>query len=278
MSSAAAELGITHGAVSRQIKLLEDWLGQPLFSRDGQRNVATAHARAFAEEISEAFNRISDASVRFGRTPSTRVIRVNAQTTFAMRWLIPRLHTFHRSHPDIEVSVSTANSAQISGLIGFDLLIRKEPLEKPEWHHFERRVLFEEKLTLIAAPFLLQAHPINNPSDLSKHIFVTSQTRPGEWEKWLEAYSIPHIRPIRFQRFDHYHVTLQAVIDGLGLGIGGIPTLSHDIKQRRLVEPFPVLTTGARYVVLVPPDIDKSAPLRNFLTWLEEESSLKDTK
>lgn len=277
LSAAAAELGITHGAVSRQVKLLEHWLGQSLFMRDGQRTVATDHARAFAEEISVAFDRLSDASVRFGKTPGTRVIKVNAQTTFAMRWLIPRLSDFHSSYPDIEISVATANSTQVHGITGFDVLIRKEPVHKPEWRYFERRPLFEERLILVAAPAVLQRHHLGDLRDLVKHVFVTSQTRPGEWERWLEACSMPHIRPIRFQRFDHYHVSLQAVIDGLGVGIGGTPTLAHDIQQGRLATPFPVSAAGARYVALVPPDVDRSAPLHHFLAWLEKEASVEET-
>lgn len=274
LSAAAEELGITHGAVSRQVSLLEDWLGQPLFTRQGQRSMATEHARAFAAEISAAFDLVSDASVRFGRTPCTRVVKVNAQTTLAMRWLIPRLPAFHALHPDTEISVATSNSTETKSLSGFDVLIRKGPLDKPEWRYFDRRPLFEESLTLIAAPRLLRQQPLNTPDDLATHVFVSSQTRVGEWERWLKAASMAGLRPLRFQRFDHYHVSLQAVIDGLGVGIGGLPTLAHAIEQGQIVTPLPVGTTGGRYTVLVPNDVDKSAPLREFLAWLEQEAAL----
>lgn len=273
LSAAAEELGITHGAVSRQIGLLEDWLGQPLFVRQGQRNVATEHARAFAAEISAAFDRISDASVRFGKTPRTRVVKVNAQTTFATRWLIPRLPAFHALHPDIEVSVATWNSSETRSLIGFDVLIRKGPPDKPEWRYFDRRSLFGENLTLIASPALLARQPLDHLADLARHVFVSSQTRAGEWERWLEAASIDELRPLRFQRFDHYHVSLQAIVDGLGVGVGGLPTLMHDVEQGRLVTPFPdLLVAGEQYTVLVPPDVDKSVPLHAFLAWIDSES------
>jgi DNA-binding transcriptional LysR family regulator len=273
LSAAAKELGITHGAVSRQVSQLEDWLGQPLFTRQGQRNIATEHARAFAAEISAAFDLVSDASVRFGRTPSTRVVKVNAQTTLAMRWLIPRLPAFHALHPDIEVSVATSNSMETKNLAGFDVLIRKGPLDKPEWRYFDRRPLFEESLALIAAPGLLHKQPLNDLGDLARHVFVSSQTRVGEWELWLKAAAIAGLRPLRFQRFDHYHVSLQAIIDGLGVGIGGLPTLTHDIEQGRIATPFPVVAAGGRYTALVPTDVDKSAPLRKFLAWLEQEAA-----
>jgi len=273
LSAAAEELGITHGAVSRQIKLLEEWLGQPLFERQGQRSVAAEHARAFAAEISAAFDIISDASIRFGKTQNTRVIRVNAQTTLAMHWLIPRLPEFHSRNPDIEVLVSTSNSSEVKGLSGFDVLIRREPLDKPEWRYFDKRPLFEEQLTLLAAPKLLSKQSLAGPEDLATHVFVTSHTRVGEWERWMKIARIEALRPLRFQRFEHNYISLQAVIDGVGVGIGGLPTLGHDVKEKRLLAPFPVEVKGSKYVALIAPDVDKSSAFNLFLEWLEQEAS-----
>ena len=272
LSAAAQDLGITHGAVSRQIKLLEDWLGQPLFERQGQRSVAAEHARAFAAEISAAFDIISDASIRFGKTPNTRVVRVNAQTTFAMHWLIPRLPEFHSRNPNIEVSVSTSNSSEVNRLSGFDVLIRREPLDKPEWRYYDKRPLFEEKLTLLAAPKLLSRMPLARPEDLSTHVFVTSHTRVGEWERWMKIARIEALRPLRFQRFEHNYISLQSIIDGVGVGIGGLPTLEHDVKENRLLAPFPDVVIGSKYVALIAPDVDKSSSFNLFLEWLEQEA------
>lgn len=273
LSDAALELGLTHGAVSRQVRLLEEWLGHPLFVRNGQRSVATDHARAFASEISAAFDRIGDAAIRFGKSPHTRLIRVNAQTTFALRWLIPRLSDFHACHPDIEVSVATSNTGESGNRHHFDVLIRRNPPDHPEWRFFDKTVLFEERLTLIAAPGLLSREPIADVQDLRNHVFVAADTRVGEWERWLDAAGVESLRPRRHQRFDHYHVALQAIVDGLGVGIGGFPTLSHEIAQGRLLTPLSATTRGARFVALVPHDTDKSYPLRTFLAWLENEAS-----
>lgn len=272
-SAAAAELGITHGAVSRQIALLEEWLGQPLFTRVGQRSVATEHARAFAAEVSTAFDRLGDAAVRFGRTPSTRVIKVNAQTTVATRWLIPKLPAFHAHHPDIEISLATFSSAEPRAPIGFDVLIQRGPVEWPEWRNFEKLPLFEERLSVVASPALLARHPLRDIKDLAGQVFVSSQTRVMEWERWLDAAGASQTRPRRFLRFDHYHVALQAVIDGLGLGIGGFPTLSHEIEMGRLVAPFAIRVPGSSYAAWLPPDVDKSRPLRSFVAWLEQQGA-----
>src|ERR1700744_5187979 len=100
-AEAAAELGLTHGAVSRQIGALERWLGQRLFARSGRRMVATPIARLFAAEVDAAFERVAAAAEACGRPGARRGLRVSAPIRFAMRWLIPRLERFHRDHPSV---------------------------------------------------------------------------------------------------------------------------------------------------------------------------------
>jgi LysR family glycine cleavage system transcriptional activator len=273
-TAAAKELNITHGAVSRQIKLLEGQLGQQLFMRQGQRSVATDHARAFAIEISAAFDRIGDAALRFGKSPRSRVVRVNAHTTFAIRWLIPRLPEFHDRHPDVDVVLTTASSAEPGFRSTFDVAIRRDPELATEYRHFEKTPLFGEWRTVIAAPALLSRQPLRSVAALAHHTFITTATRAGDWEAWLAAAGHESLRPTRFLRFDHFHVSLQAIIDGLGIGIGTLPTLSRDLTQGRLVLPFQeVRLAGANYVALIPFDADKSRQLHDFLAWVIEAAT-----
>src|ERR1700684_699660 len=107
-AEAGAHLALTHAAVSRQIAALEDWLGQRLFVRTGRRMAATPAARAFAAEVSLSFDRVITAAEACGRLDARRILRVNAPTTFAMRWLIPRLDRFHAGQAEIEVAVTPA--------------------------------------------------------------------------------------------------------------------------------------------------------------------------
>jgi LysR family transcriptional regulator, glycine cleavage system transcriptional activator len=98
--------------------------------------------------------------------------------------------------------------------------------------------------------------------------------RPGlvNWTDWLEAAGLSHMTGQRRQLFDHFHVTLHAITDGLGVGIGPFPVLDADIVAGRIITPCPevkVARTG--YVALVPFDADKTAPLRGFVDWLVDE-------
>lgn len=265
-SLAARELNLTHGAVSRQIEILEQWLGQPLFRREGRRMVPTVHAQAFGREISEAFDHIGAASELYGRIATRKVIRVNAPATFAMRWLIPRLDGFHRLQPDVDVRVSTAFSNE-SGLHGtFDLAIRRTIERNGQ---FEVEPIFSETQTVIASPSLLANTPLRDPQDLIDGVLLYTETRPGTWEAWLREAGFDSLRPLRMLRFDHFFVTLQAVVDGLGFAIGTFPTLDMDRRAGRIVTPFDdIRASGSSYYLLVPRDGDKPAHLRAFVDWL----------
>lgn len=267
-SDAAEELHLTHGAVSRQIQLLEQALGQRLFRKEGQRMVATAHAKAFAREISAAFDHISDASRRYGKGTASKVIRINAPATLAMRWLIPRLSEFRDLHPATEVRVSTAFSHEPMLKGSFDVAIRRSPGDQSQ---FEIAPLFAETCTVIAAPALLEREGIEKPSDLGSCILLSSETRPGDWENWLAAAGCSDLRPIQTLRFDHFFVTLQAVVDGMGLGIGAFPTLATDLDSGRIATPFAhIQIPGSAYFLLIPLDSDKPRHLRDFLDWLQK--------
>ncbi|WP_077001178.1 LysR substrate-binding domain-containing protein [Variovorax sp. KK3] len=270
-TEAAKELHLTHGAVSRQIQLLEEALGQPLFRKDGQRMVATAHAKAFAREISAAFDHIGDASRRYGKLATHKVVRVNAPATFAMRWLIPQLADFQARHPQTEVRVSTAfsNEPMLKG--SFDVAIRRSPGDQSQ---LEVTPLFTEFMTVIASPALLAQQPCKKPADLASAALLSTESRPGDWEAWLDAAGCAELRPMQNLRFDHFFVTLQAVVDGMGYGIGTFPTLSSDEASGRIRRPFgQVEVKGSTYYALVPLDADKPRHLREFQQWLIERAA-----
>lgn len=267
-TEAAKELHITHGAVSRQIAILEAALGQPLFRKDGQRMVATSHARAYAREISQAFDHIGDATRRYGKSATEKVVRVNAPATMAMRWLIPRLAQFHAEHPGIEVRVSTAFSTEPALRGSFDVAIRRLTSEPAQ---YESLPLFTEFNTVIVSPVLWRKAPLASAHELAETIWLSTESRPGDWEAWLQCAGLPELRPVQVLRFDHFFVTLQAVIDGMGYGVGPFPTLGVEQEQGRLQVPFPDLRLpSGDFCALVPLDSDKPLHLRTFVQWLQQ--------
>jgi DNA-binding transcriptional LysR family regulator len=268
-AEAAAQLGLTHGAVSRQIAALEAWLGQRLFARAGRRMVATPIARVFAAEVSLSFDRLIAAAEACGRPGARRILRVSAPTSFAMRWLIPRLARFHQAQPNVEVVVTTVSTVHEELRGGFDLAIRRGVAGEGAWPRRRAVPVLEDVDTLIISPALFARRPILTPADVEGHVLLASETRPGDWIDWLEAAGLSHLagRPRRV--FDHFFITRQAVEDGLGIGVGPLPMLEIDIAAGRLVTPLPhikVRRTG--YVALAPLDAETTGPLASFLAWL----------
>ncbi|GAA0260319.1 Glycine cleavage system transcriptional activator [Methylorubrum aminovorans] len=268
-AQAGLELGLTHGAVSRQVAALEAWLGQRLFVRVGRRMVPTPAARVFAEEISLSFDRLTAASEACGRPQAPRVLRVSAPATFAMRWLIPRLDDFHAARPDTEVRVTTTTTLQDALRGGFDLAVRRGPEPWPQ----HRAVPFlTEADTLVASPALLRNRPLATLGDLESHVLLGTETRPGDWSDWLAAAGVALPGGVRRRVFDHYFVTLQALEDGTGLGIGPFPILDRMVAADRLAVPFPeIRVERAAYFALTPFDADKSPALTALIDWLVAE-------
>jgi LysR family glycine cleavage system transcriptional activator len=159
-AAAGAELGLTHGAVSRQIAALERWLGQCLFVRTGRRMAATPAARAFAAEVSLSFDRVITAAEACGRLDARRILRVSAPTTFAMRWLIPRLDRFHAKRADIEVAVTTTTTLYDELRGGFDVAIRRGSAEQDAWPRHRAVPFLDEADTLIVSPALFEQRPV----------------------------------------------------------------------------------------------------------------------
>lgn len=270
-AEAATELGLTHGAVSRQIGILEGWLGQRLFIRSGRRMVATPIARVFAAEVSLSFDRLTSAADACGKPGARRILRVSAPTSYATRWLIPRLERFHGAHPNVEVSVTTVSSVHDELRGGFDVAVRRGSAKDNVWPQHRATNVLDDVDTLVMSPALFARHPIHGPADIADHVLLATETRPGDWIDWMERAGLSHMAGQRRQLFDHFYVTLHAIVDGLGLGIGSFPLLDADLLAGRIIAPLPHITvprTG--YVALVPFDADKS-PLTGFVDWLVAE-------
>lgn len=270
-AEAGAELGITHGAVSRQIATLESWLGQRLFVKAGRRMVATPMAKVFAAQVALSFEQLEVAAHACGRPGVRRILRVSAPTSFAMRWLIPRLTHFHAHHPDVEVVVTTVSTVQEELRGGTDIAIRRGVAREHLWPQHRVVPVLEDVDTLIMSPGLFKRRPIHRPEDVEGHTFLATETRAGDWVSWLDAANLSHLAGHPRQIFDHFFITRQAVEDGLGIGVGPLPLLGLDIAHGRLMTPLPdirVPRTG--YVAIVGREVSNGA-LAAFIEWLIAE-------
>lgn len=276
-AEAAERLGVTHGAVSRHIAALEQWLGQRLFVKEGRRMVATPMARIFAAEVAHSFDRLMTAAEACGHLGARRIMRVSAPTSFAMRWLIPRLERYHAMHPDVEVVVTTVSTVQDDLRGGVDVAIRRGVAGSLAWPQHDVVPVLQDMDTLVMSPALFAARPVRDPADVAGHAWLASETRAGDWAAWLEAAGLQHLGHHPRRVFDHFFVTQRAVEDGLGLGIGPLPMLSADIASGRLLAPLPhIQVPRMGYVAVVPKSARGDRDRAAFVGWLAMEGHAVD--
>lgn len=273
-SRAADELYVTHGAVSRQVKALEDWAGVALFERQGRRVALTAAGRRFADKVAVAFGDIA-AAARVLRSEGSagRVLTLNVLPTFAMRWLLPRLVTFQIAHPQIELRLVTSD--QPLDRVGpgqFDVAVRRDGASS--LREFRTGLIFTEEELPVCSPAFAEANPVRAPDDLKSLPLLIADTRPGSWDRWFAAAGEGGIGDeVALRRFDHFYLALQAAIDGLGFALGPLPLIEEDLAGGRLVVPLagPKLS-AAPYCWAVSPAADEDPAVSQFLEWLEEEA------
>jgi LysR family glycine cleavage system transcriptional activator len=273
LKEAAVELSVTHGAVSQQIRLLEDWLGAPaLFRRSVRRVVLTPAGAALLTEFGPALDRIS-AAVGQHRTrrhdaPSIE-LHVNALATFSLRWLLRRMGAFRAEHPDIEVRLSTSNETIDALAESFDVVIRGGPDTFPG---YTSRFLFGERRLPVCNPVTLDRVPLTEIRDLSRHTLLHVSSMPRLWRDWLVEAGEPALRPEASLTFDHFYLTLQAAIDGLGVAMGPTALVADDLAAGRLLTPFPDISLSARSYFAYLPEARRTDPhIAVFCDWLEQQ-------
>lgn len=263
---AAEELRVSHGAVSRHVGALEAWLGVALFERHNRRVVLTEAGSGYLAEVGAALDRIALATARQAERGQARVLHVNALATFTLRWLIPRLSAFQRTHPAVEVRLTTSNVRLADLVEPFDVAIRGGPDLRPG--HVGRPFLSERRVP-VCSPALLDRLPLGEPAGLARHTLLHAATLPDVWPRWLHAAGVPDLRPQASVTLEHFYLTLQAALDGLGVAMGPERLIRDDVAAGRLTLPFAGPWLPARsYYAHVPETRADDPTVRAFCDWL----------
>jgi LysR family glycine cleavage system transcriptional activator len=267
---AAAELHVTHGAISQQVRLLEAWLGASLFERHNRRVVLTPAARAYLAEIGPLFDRLAQATARYGLSETvSRTLTVNAPATFTLRWLVPRLERFRVLHPDVEVRIETSNEPVESLKDTHDIVIRGGP---DTFYGYVMRPFLEEERLPVCSPALLRRLPLRTPEDMQRHTLLHTSSLPRVWPDWLAQVDLPALTPAAVLTFDHFYLTLQAAVDGMGIAMGPTALVADDLAAGRLIAPFDGPRLPSRsYCTYVADDKADDDVIVLFRSWLERE-------
>jgi LysR family glycine cleavage system transcriptional activator len=264
---AAVELHVTHGAVSRQVKALEQHLGVALFERRVRQVVLTADGQAFYAEAAAGLAQIGAAATALMARAPVRAVRINVRSSFAVRWLIPRLPAFVAQYPGIEPQVVTSTALPSKAAASFDVAIRRGLQGWPP--SIQVRPFLDDEAQVVGAPSLFGARSVDAPRALAAHVLLSARTRKGDWDDWQHAAGLARFKPAGRLQFDHLHLVLQAALDGLGVAMGPTSLIAHDLAQGRLVSPLPHLRLPLeRYYYGVSPDAGPEAQF--FAEWLED--------
>jgi LysR family glycine cleavage system transcriptional activator len=267
---AAAELHVTHGAISQQVRLLEAWLGASLFERHNRRVVLTSAARAYLAEIGPLFDQLAQATARYGVSAKvSRTLTVDAPATFTLRWLVPRLEKFRVRHPDVEVRIETSNEPVERLKDAHDIVIRGGP---DTFYGYTMRPFLEESRLPVCSPALLRRLPLRTPEDLRRHTLLHTSSLPRVWPDWLAQVGQSALTPAAVLTFDHFYLTLQAAVDGMGVAMGPTALVADDLAAGRLVAPFAGPRLPSRsYCTYIADEKAEDDLIVLFRSWLEHE-------
>ncbi|WP_174874230.1 transcriptional regulator GcvA [Vogesella oryzae] len=271
-SAAANELHVTHGAVSKQIKQLEEWLDVPLFERASGRVKLTETGWRYLVQIQDGLDLIANATSQLLQPDRQRRLSINSTPTLAMFWLLPRLAGFREQYPDIDLHLVTSDR-DISRLEApFDIAIRRGPGDWPG--HIAKPFMKEWELPL-CSPALLAANPIHSAADLARHTLLYADTRPTAWQRWFTLAGVPDLKPASSLHFDRFSLALQAAIDGVGVVLGPLPMARQAIDSGKLLAPLAAPVVPVRdYCWIAPRAALDDGAIHAFCQWLEQQAAV----
>jgi LysR family glycine cleavage system transcriptional activator len=268
---AAEELHVTPGAVSRQIKLLEETLGLQLLHRGHRQITLTRPGAEYHRAVTKTIDALREATRRIKRraTAQRKQLRMRAYTTFAMRWLIPRLGVFHTAHPDVEVLLTASLD---------DVDFRREELDAAirlgsgRWPGVTAHRLVDNILAPVCSPALLTGtSKLKKPADLRHFTLLHSIARPDDWAHWLDAAgAAAEVDAASGMTYQSSSMAYAAALERQGLAMAQLFLVQDDLDAGKLVRPFKktVNMGDYTYYLIQPAGRAESVPMRQFREWV----------
>jgi DNA-binding transcriptional LysR family regulator len=271
---AAQELSLTQSAVSREIKTLEEQLGQPLFRRVHRGLELTEAGQRLYRAVGEALQLIDEAT-GFAMSGGVETLGITTSVPLASMWLVPRLPHFIRLHPEVDVRSVAANQRLDLERERLDLAIRWTASAAAGGEP-----LFDIELFPVCAPALANDpdRPLRTPADLARHVLLDLETNAtdgawSDWGPWLAAMQLGELKPAGMLHFSHYDQVVQAAIDGSGVAIGRSPHNARHLRDGLLVAPLgrEARVGRGRYSVFIAPRSAERPVVKAFVAWLRDE-------
>ena len=270
LTAAAEEMSVTHAAVSRQVKQLEQRLGVQLFERLPRGLKLTVHGALLAEGTREAFDRLATAIEDVSAPAVRRKLTISTFSSLATRWLMPRVQSFATLFPETDLQVSTTARLVDFSREDVDVAVRFGGGEYPGMHV---RPMFKPKEIVVAAPLLLKrGPPLKTYADLKGHTLLHDDAY-RTWTHWLDAVGAKGVNPRRGIICGDRNSMLAAALEGQGIGITSDLFAANDLKSGRLMKVFDaeVSATFAIYAVCLPRRLNDPL-IAGTMDWLVREA------
>ena len=275
LTKAAKELHVGQSAISKQLDVLEKYLGVKLFRREQWGISLTDIGEELGERIIPAFDQIADATHSIMEQGNDNKIRVHTYTTFAAKWLIPRLESFQKKYPEFSVLIINLVKDIDFERDRIDFSIQLGSGGNPDT---EADLLFDDIIEPVCSSAFLRKHAPETayPQAILRTRLLVSHYRPkGEWKMWAKAHGhLADIADTHQMNFSSSVLTWQAAMDGLGVAIGQVALLMGDIEEGSLLYPFkqPV-RTGLSFYLLRPKVRREARKITLFRDWILSEAA-----
>jgi LysR family glycine cleavage system transcriptional activator len=278
---AADELSVTPGAISQQIRQLEEYAGAPLFRRTGRQVLLTDAGQAALPLLSHAFELMAEA-VHHMRAPARRDrLMISSAPSFAAKWLAPRLEKFQELNPEAEVWISADIAITDFNASDIDLAVRHG---KGVYDGLRTEKIMSESVLPVCSPELLKGPtPLRSPADLVNHTLLHDESpendpsRP-DWSTWLTARNVSTVDGRRGPRFTQSSLVVEAAAAGRGVALAKHAIAAGDLASGRLVAPFADGSSEIdfAYWIVWPKWRTPSKLARTFITWLKSEAAAEE--
>ncbi len=266
-TKASEELNITQSAISRHIRHLEDWLGVPLFVRKPRALLLTPEGERYKFELGDMFLRITEATERIAS--GQEQLHIHSSTTFAMHWLIPRIASFHKLNPGIDLQLTSSPRPVDPDERHVHGVIRVGPAS-----HDSPAKLFAMNLVPVCAPSLIKKHQLKaDPNSLRKVPLLHSLAAPANWQSWLNGVGVTGIELDRGTRFESSAMCILAAEKGMGVAVTQKEFITEAVQRGTLALPFPtVIEPGPSFYFAHLSAIVQNSALDKFRRWLLAEA------
>ncbi|MCG9740142.1 LysR substrate-binding domain-containing protein [Shewanella insulae] len=268
-SRAAQELCITQSAVSHQVRQLEEHFALPLFQREGRSLRLTDKGEQLFQETARIFNELGELNQRFlGEKPEA--LRLVVYSSFAVKWLIPRLSEFRRSHPEIQVRLDMITEDPVLSHSSADMFITGQQNQKGYW----QQLLHAERLIPVCSPELINSGDKLDLDWLGTQQLLTVDEGPLglDWQRWFEHNQLVGPEERQQQLFSHVLMAIEAAIAGQGVALASDFMVLDDIAKQRLVAlPFAGIDTGFEFNFLCKQRRLQEPAIAAFVHWLTQQ-------